>query len=132
MEWWAISEASSSDPNGSWLVIQGTTSAIKAKYDGAAYGPFSTQAAAQAYANKGGPGPAIPGNPGSAIKKGLGDAVSGLSNSVLGPLFQANIWIRVGEVLLGIVLVAVGIARMTNAVPIATKIAGVAAKGALL
>ncbi|GAA0286827.1 hypothetical protein GCM10009527_097920 [Actinomadura nitritigenes] len=42
---------------------------------------------------------------------------------VLKPLFQANIWIRVGEVALGIILIAVGLARITNAIPIATKIA---------
>lgn len=46
-----------------------------------------------------------------------------MSNTVLGPLFQAHIWIRVGEVLLGVVLIAVGVARLTNVVPIATKIA---------
>lgn len=42
---------------------------------------------------------------------------------VLKPLFQANIWIRVGEVALGVILIAVGVARLTNAVPAATKIA---------
>lgn len=42
---------------------------------------------------------------------------------VLKPLFQANIWIRVGEVALGIILIAVGVARLTNAIPVATKIA---------
>lgn len=41
----------------------------------------------------------------------------------LGPLFQAHIWIRVGEVAVGLILIAVGVAKLTNAVPIATKIA---------
>lgn len=38
-------------------------------------------------------------------------------------LGQASTWIRVGEVVLGLILLAVGIAKITNAVPIATKVA---------
>lgn len=41
----------------------------------------------------------------------------------LGALGQANTWIRVAEVLVGLILMAAGFARITNAVPIATKIA---------
>jgi hypothetical protein len=44
-------------------------------------------------------------------------------SGVLSGLFQANIWLRVGEVVLGLVLIAVGIARLTTSVPAATKIA---------
>lgn len=36
---------------------------------------------------------------------------------------QANTWLRIGEGLLGIILIAVGLAHMTRAVPIATAIA---------
>lgn len=39
-------------------------------------------------------------------------------------LSNANTWVRVGEGLLGLVLIAVGVARITHAVPIATSIAG--------
>lgn len=42
----------------------------------------------------------------------------------LAGLFQANIWLRVAEVGIGVLLLAVGIAKLTNAVPIASKIAG--------
>lgn len=45
----------------------------------------------------------------------LGDFASRLS--------QAHTWERVAEVLLGVVLIAVGLARMTHAVPLATAIA---------
>lgn len=38
-------------------------------------------------------------------------------------LSQANTWLRIGEGLLGIILIAVGLAKMTHAVPAATKIA---------
>lgn len=47
-------------------------------------------------------------------------------------LGQAHTWIRVGEVLLGLILIAVGVAKITNAVPIATDIAKTAAKVAVV
>ena len=46
----------------------------------------------------------------------------------LAGLFQAHIWLRVAEVGLGVILIAVGVAKLTNAVPIATKVAGAVAK----
>lgn len=45
----------------------------------------------------------------------------------LSRLTQKNTWVRVAEVAIGIILIAVGVARMTHAVPIATKIAGAVA-----
>jgi hypothetical protein len=59
---------------------------------------------------------------GKAVGQGIIDAASNL-NPIAG-LFQAHIWLRVGEVVLGLLLLAVGVAKLTNAVPIATKIAG--------
>jgi hypothetical protein len=41
----------------------------------------------------------------------------------LGGLFQSNLWLRVAEVVIGVLLLGVGIAKLTNAVPIATKLA---------
>jgi hypothetical protein len=38
-------------------------------------------------------------------------------------LTQGNTWIRIAEGLLGIILIAVGVARITHVVPVATKIA---------
>ena len=38
-------------------------------------------------------------------------------------LTQANTWVRIGEGILGLILLAVGIARITHAVPVATKVA---------
>jgi hypothetical protein len=43
--------------------------------------------------------------------------------SIFSVFQSANLWIRVGEVILGALLIAVGLAKMTGAVPIATKIA---------
>ena len=46
-------------------------------------------------------------------------------------LTQANTWIRAAEVILGVVLLGIGIARITDAVPAATKIAKTAGAVAL-
>lgn len=63
----------------------------------------------------------------NAIGDTIGNAASGAgaaaSKAFLGPLYQPNIWIRVGEVVLGLILIAVGLAKLTNAVPIATTVA---------
>lgn len=90
---------------------------------GAVAGPYNSQAEAQAQAKSlNGKSVATLPNIASATTQAAAGAVSG---GVLGPLFQANIWIRVAEVALGIVLIAVGIAKLTNAIPAATKIASV-------
>jgi hypothetical protein len=111
MEWWVIAEASSSNMSGSFVVVQGNALQIRAKYGSAAHGPYPTQAAAQAAANSRGggfPGPNISGNPGTAIKQGIG------SIDLFHGLDLGSILLRVGEVLLGIVLVGVGVAKLTG------------------
>lgn len=101
------------------------------------YSRFPTRAQAEAYRAAHPPthkNPFNPTNPTNPANKGLRagagaaadaakDAVTGVTNDVLKPLFQGNIWIRVAEVALGVVLIAVGVARLTNALPVATKIA---------
>lgn len=64
--------------------------------------------------------------------QGIGDvpgakALSGLDaiGAFFSSLGEANTWLRVGEVALGLILIAVGVAKLTNAVPLATKIAGI-------
>lgn len=58
------------------------------------------------------------------------DAVQSAVKSLnpLAGLFQANIWLRVAEVGIGVLLLAVGIAKLTNAIPAATKLAGAVGK----
>lgn len=75
-------------------------------------GPFATEAQAKAAQN---PQPAP--NPVDVAKRALRSA------NPLAGLFQANIWERVALVGLGIILIAVGVAQLTHAVPLATKIA---------
>jgi len=55
--------------------------------------------------------------------------ISGITD-FLTRLTEASTWIRVGEVVLGLILIAVGVARITHAVPIATKIAKTAGMAA--
>jgi hypothetical protein len=80
-------------------------------------GPFPTIAAAKAYAQT------------QTVQNAAhqtGHTVATVANTVpqfLGKLANANLWMRVGEVILGLLLIAVGVAEMTHAVPIATKIA---------
>jgi hypothetical protein len=50
-------------------------------------------------------------------------AASAAANAAGGVDWQ-SLFLRIGEVLLGLVLIAVGVAKLTNAVPVATKIAG--------
>lgn len=45
------------------------------------------------------------------------------AGSIFSVLQSGSLWIRVGEVLLGLILLGVGVARVTSAVPIATKVA---------
>lgn len=93
-------------------------------------GPFATEAQAQKAQN---PKPS-PENPAAPVIQGVTNSVPGLSQigTFFSSLGQANTWIRVGEVLLGFILIAVGLARITHAVPIATKVAtAVGTKGLL-
>jgi hypothetical protein len=124
--WWVIAETAGVGP-GKFIVVSGTAAAIKAKYGIAARGPYPTQAAAQAAANTTGggfPGANIPGNPGSAIKLGLSNLVG---NYDLG-----HILLYVGEFLLGVVLIGVGLAKITGTDNIINKAAKAAGAAAIL
>lgn len=116
------------------------------QYTAAGYGPpYDTYAAAvtaaKEFAAKG-KANALPGSgfsgipPGSSAQQGpkLGNPLAGLA--AIGDFFQrlsqANTWIRAGQVLAGLVLIAAGVARITHAIPAATKIAtAVGTKGVL-
>lgn len=54
--------------------------------------------------------------------KGLAGAAINSLNPLAG-LFQKNLWLRIAEVGLGLLLLTVGVAKLTNAIPLATKIA---------
>lgn len=100
--------------------------------NGAVAGPFASQALAQAEAtamNKSGKNqatlPNIASGAAQSAAKTAGQDIFGNTN--------VGHWIlRIGEVLLGIVLIAVGVAHVTKAVPLATKIAKTAGMAAVL
>ena len=65
----------------------------------------------------------------AAAATGAVNSVPGLQQvgSFFGALAEGSTWTRVAEGILGIILIAVGLARLTHAVPIVTKIAGAVA-----
>jgi hypothetical protein len=84
-------------------------------------GPY-TWAQAQTAIKEGG----LAGAP-HAVAKAAGDA-TGVNQiksvtDFLSRLAEGNTWIRVAEVALGLMLIAVGVAKLTDAIPVATKIA---------
>lgn len=95
-------------------------------------GPFATEAQAQAWAKGPGAGNFGPGKTNIAppvdtpLTAGIpGPGASGLAGigDFFGRLTEASTWIRVAEVVLGVILLAVGVARITHAVPAATRAA---------
>jgi hypothetical protein len=97
------------------------------------HGPYATEALAVAHKGVAG----APGNP----NEGTGQQVANAAGTVTGTasvtdflsrLTQANTWERVGMVALGMLLIAVGVAHITHAVPIATKVAKTAGAAAVL
>ena len=70
-------------------------------------------------------GAAVTGQVGVGVAAATAQALA--SNPIAG-LFQGSIWLRVAEVALGLLLVAVGVAKLTNAIPAATKLAGAVSK----
>ena len=124
MAWWA--EYTLASPQDSGVSLHIVQSAKQPKAGGTViyvYGPYATKAAAEK-ANGGGPPPGKPASATGGITSLGGGSGSLLSSSnPLAALFQANIWIRVGQVALGLLLIAIGTAQLTHAVPIATTIA---------
>ncbi len=138
-QWWVINTSPASGSPTIYTVMEGTNAeAENYPGGGGVSGPYSSQAAADKVANgmpqnSNQPNPFIPGTsvtPGGQVTGG--GPLAGLASvaNFFGQLGQANTWIRVGEVLLGLVLLAVGVARITHTIPAATKIAKTA--GAVL
>ena len=76
-------------------------------------GPYATKTEAQA-----------------AASKLTHEIVPGIPALGSAPDWQ-KLMVQIGEVLLGLILIGIGVAHLTNAVPLATKVAGAAAKGVL-
>jgi hypothetical protein len=118
------------------------------QYMQAGYGPpYSSYAAAVAAAKQAaatGKANALPGSgfsgipPGSSANKGpkIPNPLQGLA--AIGDFFQrlgqANTWVRAGEVVAGLILVAIGLNSMLKGKPLqfVTKTAGIAGKAAMI
>jgi len=102
-------------------------------------GPFASQQDAiafgeqQAREGKGSAPTGLAGNVANTVTSGVNnaakDAASGLSSTVLGPLFQANLWLRIGEFTVGVVLLAIGINALFKNAPLKIITAPVGAVG---
>lgn len=88
-------------------------------------GPYPTKAAAEAAVGSSTGTTGIGTGPGSQANQPPTNPLDALSTigSTLSRLASANLWERVGMVILGIVLISAGVAHITHAIPIATKIA---------
>lgn len=117
-------------PEGGWAAWNGAYS--KAKYDSVKKQAEQANTQIRNLVSQGKSAESVLGasrtdgskTPEAGIGGKVANAAVGISNP-LGALFQANIWMRVGQVALGLILIAVGVAKMTDAVPVATKIAKV-------
>ena len=128
-QWWLTFTGLQTDLNVTGKVVR---SAGQPPHAGltAVYGPYKDKATAQFALDNSVYKQERPAwsAPGSSSKSPLipqTGPLSGLSaaGDFLGRLGQASTWTRVAETVLGLILLAVGIARLTNAVPVATSIA---------
>lgn len=111
---WGVSQSGSS-----WKTIEAKNESQKNADTSNGYLVwFSSQAAAENFISSE-----------TSVLNGSVSGIPGLTDiaNFFDKLGEANTWIRIGEVILGLVLVAAGVAKLTHAVPIATKIAGAVA-----
>lgn len=98
---------------------------------------FKTQAEAVAYKQAHpAKGSLLPGAPGGGILPSAGSLPGGGAltdlSGFLSALTERNTWIRVGEGLLGLILIGIGIAAVTRSNPVAQRAVKTAAKAAIL
>jgi hypothetical protein len=94
-----------------WHVVQGAT-----KPNATAQGPFATQALAQAKADSL-----------NTANSGIAPAAAAVAQDAYHGLNLGTWILRIGEILLGIVLIGVGVAKLTGAENLVSKAAKVAA-----
>jgi len=140
VQWWVVWTASASGlkyGQRQFHIISGTPPAAGAQDFGGivetVQGPYASRAAAEAAVGSStgttGTGPGIA-NPGNQANQPPANPLTGITaiGDFFSRLTQASTWERIGEVVLGLILIAVGVAHITHAVPIATKVAATAAK----
>jgi hypothetical protein len=114
-QWWVV--MSSTGVSGGTITVYEGTDQQTQLLIGTRHGPYSSLAAADQEA-------ATLQQDNQTVSGSVKAGVSSLNPlSGIASFFQANIWIRVGEVVLGLILIAIGVAQLTHAVPAATKVA---------
>lgn len=115
MEWWVVPEGfvgqlvSGFSLQGPALHLY-TIKQSSSKPPGAVAGPFSSQSEAETQAvslNKGGVA-----TPGNIAKQAVSSALT--SANPFAGFYQQNLWLRVGEFVLGVILIGVGLAKLTG------------------
>jgi hypothetical protein len=87
----------------------------------AGWAGFPTMAAAKAFAS------GLTLNPAAAAAKAAGSAAGSVASDVLKPLFQSAIWLRVAEVVAGLILLGIGLNAMLKGKPL-SAVTGTAGK----
>lgn len=120
-------------PGGPWFVFPLTGTIQRQSNPVLAYGlvmagaiGFASKTDAETVAHK----YSIPADASAAGAAAAG-AISGV-DSFLAKLSDSNTWLRVVEIMLGAILVAIGLAKLTHAIPAATKTAATVGKVAAL
>jgi hypothetical protein len=133
-QWWVIPEGTIGQSisqfihdfeSGSPSSVQGigalyTVTQAASKPSGAMSGPYSTKAKAQAAAD------ALNGTITSSTQQTPQNVGSGIT----GWLSQGSLWMRIGEILVGLVLLGIGVNSLLKGAPlkVVTSTAGIAAK----
>lgn len=101
-------------------VVKATSNAQAQQYAGWGYTGWATQAEAQAAANEANGSIALSTNPAKAVvQAGTGNATQSgqnktTSQDIIGSFNVSSWFVRVGEILLGLMLIGVGLARVTG------------------
>lgn len=115
---WGVGGGTPGSSSG-WKIVEATNESQRMSYLSQGYDLwFPSKSAAQNWLSQE-ENPYTSGNP--PVPNPL-SGLAAIGNS-FSQLTQANTWLRLGGGVLGIILIAVGIARMTHAVPAATAIA---------
>lgn len=143
-QWWVVntSSASNADTITVYTIVQGTQAQAygygPASQQGGVAGPYTSYAAADAAAKSFGPNSNYSPAPGVSISPSgqtsvAGTSLAGLSQigDFFGRLAEGSTWVRVAEVIIGLGLIVVGLAKLASGTSIG-KLAGTVAKGAAL
>lgn len=128
MQWWILSNSNTFK----FEVVSGNKPTPNSTYPNAIIGPFSTKAAAEAALQQSGYSIGGLGAAGAGAAAGTSEVFSGIDavGNFFNKLGEPQLWIRIAEVVLGLLLIGVALgklsgidAKVTKAVNTAVKVA---------